>query len=1184
MSKVLNIPQQTIDAQHRASDPARSSWASANAGAGKTHVLTSRVARLLIAGTPPAQILCLTFTKAAAAQMLNRLFGLLGRWSTLSDADLAPELEKVGAALKPEDFGAARRLFARALETPGGLKIQTIHAFAQSVLSRFPLEAGLAPGFEVLDDMEADVLSREARDRMLCDGKDPALADALDRITEMLEETGFDQILRDLLNTRLTLEGALDTGEAAAATRARVFKALGITPGTDEDSLRRAALAPGVLPEDILRRALGALQGGSKRDLEQAEKLSGFLAAEDRFDAYNLYKSAFLTVDGDPKTVNFLMTAKTQKAFPGLIDDLLAEQDRIIALEQQVKAAVCARNSDALITVASRFYRLYREAKTRRGVLDFNDLIDHARALLRDEGAGAWVHYKLDQGIDHILVDEAQDTSPAAWEIIRRLADEFFVGASAADDKRTIFAVGDEKQSIYSFQGAEPAGFERTRAHFEAATAAGHRPWGPVSLSLSFRSAPDILQAVDLVFADAESAAMVSAGGTPVRHDPLRVNAQGLVEVWPVFEAEDAEKPDPWTAPVDKTPAASPPARLAARLAGLIAGWIRDGEWLARLGRPVEPGDILILVRRRTDFVTLLTRELKTADVPVAGTDRLSLTDHIAVMDLMALGRFALLPEDDLTLATVLKGPLIGLSEDDLFALAQGRTGRLWTALKERVEEHPDWREAADRLRSVRDMGRRRAPFDFYHWLLSEQGGRRALLARLGPDAADPIEEFLTLAATEEARGVPDLTSFLDRLERSPPTIKRDMETGDRVGGEVRIMTVHGAKGLEAPIVILPDTCTMPDGKQDSKILTDPDAEDGTPPALFWCPSKPEDPEPAAAVRERLSARREAEYRRLLYVAMTRAEDRLYVMGYGGKRARPEACWYNLVHGALAPHASAFDLGEHDLGNLGDGLRLGAPDPKPERPVETASSPAVETPTCLPEWTRRPAAAEPAPGISLAPSHLTATDDPDTPLPALPPADRVPTDRFRRGRLVHKLLQVLPDLAPQTWRDTGAAFLAHPAHRLPLDDQGPLLEEVLGVMEHPEFATLFAPGSQAEVPLAGTVPLLGDAVVIDGQIDRLVVTDTRVQIVDYKTNRPAPTALSGVSDRYVVQMALYRALLTQVFPGHTVDCVLLWTAGPHAMRVPDQDLDQALERLARRREGRRKPGSGAPGGARPGAP
>ncbi len=1166
MTARLPIPAATIEAQHRASDPAHSSWASANAGAGKTHVLTSRVARLLLADVPPAQILCVTFTKAAAAQMLNRLFGLLGTWSTMADDLLGPELTKIGAGPLPANqFGAARRLFARALETPGGLKIQTIHAFAQSVLSRFPLEAGLSPGFEILDDMEAEVLAREARDRLLSgdisstpwQGDAESLRQAIERATDMLEETGFDDLLKELRTNRLDLEGGLLTPDGVAALREAAFKALGIGPDLDGDMVRKEALGPSLLPEEDLRHAVSALQDGLKTDQCNADSLSRFLSAPDRLAAYDDYRLVFLTKEG--KARKKLATKGVQGQRPAVVDFLHKEQQRILDLEERVNAAICARNTDAVITIAAHYFALYRQAKAQRGVLDFNDLIEHARSLLRNEGAGAWVHYKLDQGIKHILIDEAQDTSPAAWEIMCRLADEFFVGEGAVQDQRTIFAVGDEKQSIYSFQGAEPAGFQRTRAHFQQATQAGHRPWDPVSLTLSFRSAPEILQAVDLVFADPDSTRMISAQGAGVHHDPLRTNASGLVEVWPVFEAQDAEPPDVWTAPVDRIAPASPPARLANRIAALIAGWLREGDWLAKAERAVQAGDILILVRRRTDFVTLLIRELKTAGVPVAGTDRLALTDHIAVMDLMALGRFALLPEDDLTLATVLKGPLIGLSEDDLFALAHGRQGPLWTALITRASEQTHWQDALDTLKAVRSKGRSRAPFDFFSWVLSDQGGRRALLARLGPDAADPIEEFLTLAAAEEGRGVADLTAFLDRLQRSPPTINRNMEGSERAGGEVRIMTVHGAKGLEAPIVILPDTCTMPDAKQDPKLLIESDTEDDDPPALFWPQSKADDPQPAAALRERLAEKREAEYRRLLYVAMTRAEDRLYVMGYTGKRnTRPEACWYDLIYNALAPVAQDIDLGD-----LGEGLRLGAPDAKPEVPAQGA--PGTMPVLDLPDWALRPAPHEPVPGISLAPSHLAGTDDPDTPQPALPPAQRLPTDRFRRGRLVHKLLQVLPDLPPESWRGTGAAYLAHPAHRLDQQDQSPLLEEVLAVMENPDFAELFAPGSRAEVPLAGTIPLLGDAVVIDGQIDRLAVTETRVQIVDYKTNRPAPDSLDQVAGDYVIQMALYKALLSQLFPGRPLDCVLLWTAGPHAMRVPDAVLDRALEDLAQRR-------------------
>ncbi len=1167
MSRPLTIPEDTLAAQQRAADPRASSWASANAGAGKTHVLTTRVARLLLAGTDPSRILCVTFTKAAAAEMTNRLFARLGEWSTMEGSALREAIAKlIGPDGWPDDLDdlkAARRLFARALETPGGLKIQTIHAFAQSVLTRFPLEAGIAPGFQVVDEGQAEEIRTEARDGLLnlsAEGTDAALSDAITLVSGVMEETGFDGLLREVLQERLTLEPVIGDTASLGAAVADLHAALSVAPDESEERVLEDGLKDPVLPAEDLRRVARVLLEGSKRDKEQGGYLSALLSAEDRAAHYGTYRRAFFTSAGKPKATKSLATKASQDALPTALGILLTEQERVIALEERMRAVRCARYTRALLVLANRFLELYAQAKQARGVLDYDDLIAHTRGLLATEGAGAWIHYKLDAGIDHILVDEAQDTSPAGWDIIRRLADEFHLDQSATDRMRTIFAVGDEKQSIYSFQGAEPAGFGRMKSHFEQATTDADRPWKPVALHLSFRSAPEILQAVDLVFSTPETSAMVSADATAIHHQPLRKDAEGLVEVWPVITPEEEPKPDAWTAPVDRPSRRSPPTLLARRLADQIGSWLRDKEWLANKKRPVRPGDILILVRRRNQFVDMVIRELKQAGVPVAGSDRLALTDHLAVMDLIAIGRFALLPEDDLTLATVLKSPFIGFTEDALFDLAHGRDGTLWAALQAQSLSQTHCAKALAFLEDVRVRAQGSPAFEFYAWLLGEGGGRKALVGRLGPDALDPIEEFVTLAETFGRRAVPDLTGFLHGLEREAPVIKRDMEADrDQNGpGEVRIMTVHGAKGLEAPIVILPDTCTLPDAKHDPRLLIEPtDGEDRAPLAL-WPQSKGDDPEPAVRIRDMRARKREAEYRRLLYVAMTRAEDRLYVCGYQGKHQRPDDCWHNLISRALTPHADTVDLpfGEQ-------GLRLGRLSPRPGDATETVPDQAA--PPGVPEWLHRRADEEPGFHGSLAPSQLASVLEAEAQVPALAPAERLPSDRFQRGRLVHKLLQVLPDLSSAERRGAGLRYLAHPAHGLEHADQESLLDEVLGVMKAPAFAALYGPESRAEVPIAGHIPALGPDLVIEGQIDRLVVTPDLVQIVDYKTNRPAPDSLPRVAGAYIRQMALYRGLLRSMFPDRTTQCILLWTAGPRAMILPESVLDSALNDLAQSR-------------------
>ncbi len=1155
-----DIPEDTLRAQRRASHPQGSSWASANAGAGKTFVLTARVARLLLAGTMPDRILCITYTKAAAAEMKARLFGMLGKWSTLSDNDLWAELRKIGVdETEARDLTAARQLFARALETPGGLKIQTIHSFCQLVLSRFPLEAGIPPAFDILDDHAGAVLLSEARDHVLTralDGSDAPLSDAIETIASLTDEGTFDQILAEIRQKAAVFE-TIEAQNGLDQALARLHDALGIAAGTDETTLLLDALCDQVLDTTGMRAAAAQLREGKKTDTDRGDCIAALLSADDRAAAYPTYREAFLTQKGEARKT--LATKDLAAAHPTLVTDLEREQDRILALEDRRRAVRLARSTGAMLVIANRYRTVYGDLKRRQGALDYDDLVRHTHALLHNDGTSAWILYKLDAGIDHVLVDEAQDTSPRQWSIIERLTEDFFAGlgpAAEAGRNRTVFAVGDEKQSIYSFQGAEPAAFGRMKAHFEAHSEAGGAAWDPVTLSLSFRSAPQILHAVDYVFADEISRRMVTGANEPVNHDPLRREAAGLVEVWPLVSPNDAPGSRPWDAPLDREGTASPPVVLATRIARSIGALLKDATALPSTEKRARPKDVLILVRRRNAFVDTLIRTLKEHRIPVAGADRLLLTEHIAVMDLIALGECLLLPQDDLTLATVLKSPFFDWSEDDLYDLAQPREmPRLWTALGEGAADRPLWRAAHDRLCLMRERAGVLPPFEFYAWLLAENDGFSQLVKRLGMDAVDPIEEFLTLAQDREAQGLTSLQTFLHDVRRDPPEIKRDMDAGGSGDdqGEVRIMTVHGAKGLEAPIVILPDTTAKPDGAQDDKIITAPedDRPDERAP-VFWPVRKDDDTDASAALRAARANRREAEYRRLLYVAMTRAEDRLYVCGYHSKRPPAEGCWYSLIETALKPHA---DLDE--TAPDGPVMRLGTV----PLPGVGADGPPAEPDNPLPEWLTKPAPVDARPPRTLGPSQiLTGLDEAD-PGPVISPLARAPESRFLRGRLIHKLLERLPDLPPDDRRAAGARYLRQAAHGFDDAEADAVLEEVAAIMDDPAFAPLFGPDSRAEVPITGRLDRLGDGIVIDGKVDRLVIDGARVLIADYKTNRPAPVDLGAVPDAYLVQMALYRALLQEALPGRQIACALIWTDGPHRLTLPDAALDQALSRL-----------------------
>ena len=1132
--------------QRQALGPDVSVWVSASAGTGKTKVLTDRLLALMLDGTDPARILCLTFTRAAAAEMANRVNHRLAAWATLPPGALAGELVELTGRMPGEDeIARARQLFARVLDIPGGAKIATIHAFCQSLLRRFPLEAGVPPEFAVIEERSAAETLTEAAESIIAAARDeraPQLAEALALVARHTQEERFAALLAALAGDRGKLRRALADGEAAL--RARLTTAFGVPEGATADTLTEAFVASGACDEAALRVAAAALADGSETDRERGRILARWCAdPEQRCDLLDAYFDAFLTAEGAVRQ-NLITKGALARAACDAHGILHAEARRIVRFRDQRAGAALVESTLALIRLGDAVLRAYEERKRLHGVLDFDDLVLKALELLHRPGIAPWVLFKLDGGLDHILIDEAQDTNPEQWKLITALAEEFFAGEGDSERLRTIFAVGDAKQSIYSFQHADPREFVAMRQHFETRVNAAKQQWRTVPLEISFRATEPLLQAVDAVFQTGSAADGVALDGGAIRHVAARAGHAGLVELWPPVMPEPDEVFDLTAVSGTRQRSAEPRTRLARAMAATIAGWLATGERLEARDRAIRPGDIMVLVRRRNLFVGDLIAALKQRQVPVAGADRLVLTEQLAVQDLIALGRFLLLPEDDLNLAAVLKGPLFGFSEDELFQLAYGRgEQRLWERLRRLAAEDLVMHAAFERLAELRGRADYVPPFELYAEILGA-GGRRAMLERLGPEASDPIEEFLALALAYEREHVPSLQGFLHWLVAGEIEVKRDF--GERQRDEVRILTVHGAKGLEAPIVFLPDTMQLPDWPP--RLLWT-EAE-GLP---LWCPRKNLEARFYADRRAEFRQRQMQEYRRLLYVGLTRAQDRLYVCGWETKRPVSEpSFWHALCRAGWSGIAESVPFDTRPL--LGDregwsGTALRITRPQTSAPVREGPTIAGRAAGPLPRWAVTPPAPEPDPPKPLLPSR------PSGPEPAtLSPLAIDGRDRFKRGLLVHKLLQSLPEL-PLTQRETAARhFLALPVHGLGADEQAELCRETMAVLADPRFAELWGAEAQAEAPVVGLIG--GHA--LSGQIDRLVVTPQRVLIVDYKTLRPPPATEEEVPAIYLRQLATYQAALARIYPDRPVACALLWTEGPRLMPISPARLAEHL--------------------------
>jgi ATP-dependent helicase/nuclease subunit A len=1165
--------------QREASDPRAQVWLSASAGTGKTQVLVARVLRLLLRpGTDPSAILCLTFTKAGAAEMANRLSERLAHWVRLDESALKKELFALGEDNNdPRVLKRARGLFARVLDARGGLRIQTIHSFAQSLLASFPLEAGLTPGMRQLEGREEAALAR----RVLADlvtqaereGRQSLIAN-LQALSRRLGEEGAESFLRDCARAQDAME------QLPAGVAPFVRRALGIDV---EDIEAHIAEQCGDALFDLAsleQVAAANREWGTKAGESRAAAIGRWrgLSPGERANALEELHSVWATAKGDPRSCK-----------PGQAPQVDGYADLAARLhgrcKELIELRVRARLADlfaAALEVGREYARAYAEAKRAAGVVDFDDLIRATVRLLREPGMGEWIRFKLDQATDHILVDEAQDTNASQWEIVGALAEDFFAGLGThGAGVRTIFTVGDYKQAIFGFQGTDPREFDRAR-HYFADRIGGVKGWSlrELSLSRSFRSTPPVLEAVDAVIARLPENAL----GEGVRIEPHRsaVPGPGLVTLWkPVSaeQAEDDEGEESWIGDAQR--------EFATRLARRIKGWL-DEPMELRNG-PIRPQDIMILVRKRGDLASLIVARLYAEGVPVAGLDRLRLNAPLAVRDLLAAARFALQPDDDLNLASLLVSPLIGWTQDDLLAHAFPREGRLWRHLRQKAPPlqgrgwgwglslapsstdlpHPNpvtgepcpagfrpvrgtdrpetpegegLAQTIEQLTAILNAADFTTPYRFFEGLLSGPlDGRRKLLGRLGEEARDPVEELLSAALAFERQATPSLQRFLDWFDRGEVDVVRDPS---QPLDAVRVMTAHGAKGLQAPVVILADAATDPDANRRNRLDWRVDGV-GQPLPMF----RPRKDELAGSLADDLAeAERKdrEEHWRLLYVAMTRAEERLYVGGALGPKykAPPQDSW----HAAVERGLRKLDADELEDGRLEWAGRALQPAGKPKA-AEVRAQPASPP---VPDWARRPAPQEARPPRPLAPSSIGLDDAADPP-PA--PAMRAAAER---GRLLHGLFERLPSVPPERRAEAAERWLATSGGVADAALRSALIGQACAIISDPRFADVFAPDALAEAPLAAVV----EGQVIAGKVDRLHVSDARVLVVDFKTNRRAPARLDEAPESHLRQMAAYAAALARVFPDRRVEAALLYTAGPALLPLDAATLGRFKPGLA----------------------
>ena len=1107
--------------QQDAANPNISVWVEASAGTGKTKVLSDRVLRLLLEQVNPTRILCLTYTKAAAVEMKTRISKRLSEWSVQDDEKLTDNIKtllgKDASDYKKlnEYISRARTLFAILLDTPGGVKIQTIHSFCEEILKRFPLEAKVSPFFEILDDRESSEILKEIQNEILRESNLSSSSEsiAIQYLTANLSEQNFAKVMTHITENRAKINNSLIKYGSLENLLGELQNKIGISAKDSEEKLKSECMQN--INRNELKANIEALKCGGKLNKEKAAILEEIYNKNCVAEYYDRYVRCFLKDDDCIYTDSRLADQSAIKKDAEVLSRMKDEATRLQKIREKCRQVRMYNSTAAFLTIAQYINSKYEEYKQAKSCLDYEDLINKTCALLSDSSQASWVLYKLDGGIDHILLDEAQDTSPQQWDIIKALSEEFFAGVGANNKLRTVFAVGDRKQSIFSFQGADPQKFDMMSKYFSTRAGANFKK---VDMEYSFRSTPAVLHGVNTVFANTEIAKGVISQDAPVEHMAVRAGEYGRVEVWPLYVAPKNEKitdDEKRLPPMEMVKKVSGRTQMACKIVKKIKQMMEDSK---KSPNPLHYKDFMILVRHRNAFVEDFIRVCKEEHVNISGADKMVLSEQIAVQDLISLAKFLLLPNDDLSLAEVLKSPLYGLTDSDLEKLCcERKSAPLWTRLgdfEEYAEVYKNLQELFNELNFIR-------PYELFNYVLVNQQGRKKIMQRMGIEAEDAIDEFMNLTLLYEQKQTPSLQGFVAWFENDETAIKRE---GDDVQNDaVRLMTVHHSKGLQARVVFLPDSVQLPQNKKEQMLLFNEDN-------LVFYPLCSDDYDDfCKQINKENAVNMMEEYRRLLYVALTRAEEQLIVCGYANSEAIKDDSWLKICERTIGENS----IKEQDISVIE------TPELVKIKPQEKYFA-SQEMQTAEP-WIDVDAQEETPLSKPYTPSKLPEDDEeePDSSSPL-----NEETNYYRRGTLIHKILQFLPADSSDK-ENIIDEYMNKNATDFSITMRAQIKKEILNLLAKEEYAILFGPDSRAEVPVFGEV----DGKIISAQIDRLVVLKDKVIIVDFKTNRPAKKTLDETPEVYKSQLRTYEALIRKVFPEHKVESYILWTNEARLMRI-----------------------------------
>lgn len=1149
--------------QRLAGNPYKSIWVSASAGTGKTKVLTDRILRILLNNQDASKILCLTFTKAASAEMSNRLFEKLKKWTAADEIELRKEiLELFGeehfikTKEKPEDyFKTARKLFAEILDLPGGIKIQTIHGFCQSILKRFPIEAGISPNFSILDENEVKDILKEIYKNLLNNAEDldpkarTDLIHSFHILAEEIHEINFNDLKKEIIINKSKFKDLFEKSDIDTLIK-QSAKILGINPTLKKETIIKDAI--NFTDFNLIENILTETESSNTRDTKKLHnRLKNFIEKENKEENFDLYTDCFVNkkVREIRKT---LFNKDIESGKPAIANLINKEADRVFEIENNIRKAEILKFSKAMLTIAKNIITKYEIYKKNRNIMDYEDLIQKTRKLFQNPNLSGWILYKLDagestSGIEHILIDEAQDTSSYQWEIANAIIENFFTDGVKKEHSKTLFVVGDKKQSIYSFQGADPEEFEKNRYIFKEKIEKNKFLWQDVSLNISFRSTRAVLGLVnELLKLPGAKEGVLSENEDPT-HNAWRFESAGKIELWDIVEKEkfDTDEKDwNWKPPVETFNNPTAGFKMASLIAKKIKNMLDKNEILESTGKKIQPKDILILVQRRNNFINHLIKNLKQYNINVTGLDRLAISENIAVMDLLTLGKFTLLPSDDLNLATLLKSPLINITEEELFDICYKRKNTLWQSLTINKDKNECYKKAYNFLYESKNKAEKLSPFEFFNYILNAKEGKKKLLSRLGYDAEDAINEFINLTLQFEANNPQSMTNFIKWIETNEIEIKRDFDTNDDINA-VKIMTVHGSKGLEAPIIFLPDTLRLPYNQSQTGHMFFNDDK------FLWLPKMEYKDENIETYLEEKKNDALKEYRRLLYVALTRARDQLYITGYKNNTYKiNEKSWYALIKEALENLLSKKEETDLKIEYTEDDF-LNKQDEIKNKKIYKLTSPQIGTP----EETKANNQEFFTPPL---PDWINKEYTPDTNIKSITPSKkneeiydiRFNKQRFEQGKIIHKILELVFDLEPEIRNPKIEQILAN--KNLQKEIQNNIKETLKKFFDSKELKD-FLPNkndiiqSKSEVPITASL----EDTNINAVIDKLILTKDEAFIIDYKTNKNIPKNFDEISPQYKRQMKLYKKLISSIYPNKKIKTALIYITKPKIISFPE---------------------------------